>query len=49
MDGLKTKAAVPIPPVGAGGEQPVQKTTDTSIPEDLGENNPLERAYEPPQ
>lgn len=46
MDELKPKAAVPIPPVGAGGEQPVQKTTGPSITEDLAENNPLEQTLE---
>ena len=46
MDELKPKAAVPIPPVGAGGEQPVQKTTGLSIAEDLTENNPLEQTLE---
>ena len=46
MDDLKTKAAVPIPPVGAGGEQPVQKTTGLSIAEDLTENNPPEQTLE---
>jgi RecA-family ATPase len=46
LDELKTKAAVPIPPVGAGGEQPVQKTTGLSIAEDLTENNPLEQTLE---
>ena len=46
MDELKTKAAVPIPPVGADGEQPVQKTTGLSIAEDLTENNPPEQTLE---
>ena len=46
MDEMKAKAAVPIPPVGAGGEQPVQKTTGLSIAEDLAENNPLEQTLE---
>jgi len=46
LDELKTKAAVPIPPVGAGGEQPVQKTTGLSIAEDLTENNPPEQTLE---
>jgi hypothetical protein len=46
LDELKTKAAVPIPPVGAGGEQPGQKTTGLSISEDLAENNPLEQTLE---
>jgi RecA-family ATPase len=46
LDELKTKAAVPIPPVGAGEEQPVQKTTDLSIAEDLAENNPPEQTLE---
>lgn len=40
LDELKTKTAVPIPPVGADGEQPVHKTTGLSITEDLTENNP---------
>lgn len=42
----KTKAAAPIPPVGAGGEQPVHKTTDTSIAENFVENNPMEQTLE---
>lgn len=46
MDELKTKAAVPIPLVGASGEQPVHKTTDTSIAEDFSENNPSEQTLE---
>ena len=46
MDDLKTKAAAPIPPVGAGGEQPVHKTTNLSIAEDLTENNPPEQTLE---
>ena len=46
MDDLKMKAAAPIPPVGAGGEQPIQKNTDHSIAEDLSENNSLEQVYE---
>ena len=46
MDELKTKAAAPIPPVGAGGEQPVHKTTGLSIAEDLTENNPPEQTLE---
>ena len=46
MDELKAKAAVPIPPVGAGGEQPVHKTTGLSITKDLTENNPLEQTLE---
>ena len=46
MDELKTKTAVPIPPVGVGGEQPGQKTTGPSIAEDLAENNPLEQTLE---
>lgn len=46
MDELKTKAAVPIPPVGAGREQPVHKTTGLSITEDLTENNPPEQTLE---
>ena len=46
MDELKRKAAAPIPPVGAGGEQPVHKTTDQSIAEDFTENNPPEQTLE---
>ena len=46
MDELKAKAAAPIPPVGAGGEQPVHKTTGLSIAEDLTENNPPEQTLE---
>jgi len=46
LDVLKTKAAAPIPPVGADGEQPIQKTTDHSIAEDLSENNPQEQTLE---
>ena len=46
MDDLKAKTAAPIPPVGAGGEQPVHKTTDLSIAEDLTENNPPEQTLE---
>ena len=42
----KTKAAAPIPSVGAGGEQPIHKTTDYSIADDLGESNPLGQGYE---
>ena len=46
MDYLKTKAAAPIPPVAADGEQPVHKTTDLSIAEGLTENNPPEQTLE---
>lgn len=42
----KTKAAAPIPPVGADGEQPIQKNTNHNIAEDLSENNSLEQIYE---
>lgn len=38
----KMKAAAPIPSVGAGGEQPIHKTTVYSIADDSGESNPLE-------
>lgn len=43
---IKAKTAAPIPPVGAGGEQPVPKTTNFSITEDLAENNPPEQTLE---
>ena len=46
MDDLKAKTAAPIPPVGAGGEQPVHKTTDLTITEDSSENNPPEQTLE---
>ena len=46
MDDSKMKAAAPIPPVGAGGEQPIHKITGHSIAEDSSENNTLERVYE---
>ena len=42
----KTKAAAPIPPVGADGEQPIHKTTDHSIADDSNENNLLEQVYD---
>ena len=45
MDDLKTKAAAPIPPVSADGEQPIHKTSD-SIAENLTENNPPEQSFE---
>ena len=34
------KAAVPIPPVGAGGEQQLPKTTEQSITKPAEESNP---------
>jgi len=43
---LKTKAAAPIPSVGAGGEQPIHKTTAASIAEDSSENNPQKQSLE---
>lgn len=46
MDDLKTKAAAPIPPVGADGEQPIHKTTEPSIAENSTENNPSEQSFE---
>ena len=39
------KAAVPIPSVGADGEQPTSKTTTISIAEEVAENNPSEKKY----
>lgn len=46
MNDLKTKAAAPIPPVGADGEQPIHKTAGSSIAEDSSENNPQEQTLE---
>ncbi len=46
MPGTDEKAAAPIPPVGADGEQPIYKTTVPSIAEDSSENNPLKQTLE---
>jgi len=43
---MDEKSAVPIPPVGADGEQPIHKTSDASIAEDSSENNPQEQTLE---
>ena len=42
----KEKPAVPVPPVGADGEQPLSKSSDKSIAEEIFENNPQEKNYE---
>lgn len=42
MDSQETKKAVPVPSVGADGEQPISKTTIPSIAEEGAENNPLD-------
>ena len=46
MDSRETKRTVPVPSVGADGEQPISEMTTTSITEDGSENNPLEKNYE---
>lgn len=42
----KAKSAAPIPPVGADGEQPIQKITNQSIADNPPENNPSEQNLE---
>lgn len=42
----KEKPAVPIPSVGADGEQPLSKSSKKSIAEENSENNPHEKNYE---
>ena len=39
MDSRETKRTVPVPSVGADGEQPISKTTTPSIAEEMTENN----------
>ena len=40
MDSVETKRTVPIPSVGADGEQPIPQTTALSITEEGTKNNP---------
>src|SRR5574344_2066694 len=43
MDSRETKRTVPVPSVGADGEQPKSQTTTQSIAEETAENNPQEK------
>ena len=45
MDSKETKRTVPLPSVGADGEQPSSQTPIASIPEEGAENNPPEKNY----
>lgn len=46
MDSRETKRTVPVPSVGADGEQPISQTTTQSIAEEAAENNPQEEDLE---
>ena len=46
MDSRETKRTVPVPSVGADGEQPISQTTTKSIAEETAENNPQEESLE---
>ena len=45
MDSRETKRTVPVPSVGADGEQPISQTPTASITEETTENNPPEKNY----
>ena len=45
MDSKETKGTVPVPSVGADGEQPISQTPIASIAEETTENNPPEKNY----
>ena len=45
MDSKETKRTVPLPSVGADGEQPISQTPTASITEETTENNPPEKNY----
>ena len=45
MDSKETKRTVPVPSVGADGEQPISQTPTVSITEETTENNPPEKNY----
>jgi hypothetical protein len=42
----KEKPAVPVPPAPTDGEQPLPKSSEQSITEEIPENNPPEKNYE---
>ena len=46
MDSRETKRTVPVPSVGADGEQPISQTTTPSIAEETTENNPQDESME---
>ena len=46
MDSRETKRTVPVPSVGADGEQPISQTTALSISEAATENNPQDESME---
>ena len=46
MDSRETKRTVPVPSVGADGEQPNSQTPSQSIAEETAENNPQEKDLE---
>lgn len=46
LEYAKEKPAVPVPPVGADGEQPLSKISMKSIAEENCENNPTEKNFE---
>ncbi len=43
MDSKETKRTVPVPSVGADGEQPISQKPTASITEETTENNPPEK------
>ena len=45
MDSRETKRTVPVPSVGADGEQPISQAPTASITEETTENNPPEKNY----
>ena len=46
MDSQETKRTVPVPSVGADGEQPISQTTASSIAEEQADDNPPEENME---
>ncbi len=44
-DSQETKRTVPVPSVGADGEQPISQMTAPSIAEETSESNPPEKKY----
>ena len=46
MDSQETKRTVPVPSVGADGEQPISKITTPSIAEEQADDNPPEESME---
>ena len=46
MDSREAKRTVPVPSVGADGEQPISQTTALSISEAATENNPQDESME---